>query len=69
MAGAAVVGSSGAAGPGRLTVVGALWWQVGPLVGGLVGLGAALVALPLSPVLRRRASSVAARARGSARRR
>ena len=50
-----VAAASGSAGPGRLGVVGAVWWQVGPLVGGLVGLGAALVALPGSAVLRHRA--------------
>ena len=52
---ALVVVSSGAAGPGRMAVVGAAWWQVGPLVGALVGGGAALVALPLSRLLRARA--------------
>ena len=55
--------ASGSAGPGRMGVVGATWWQVGPLVGGLVGLGAALVALPGSAVLRRTVAS-AVRGRG-----
>ncbi len=52
-----VAAASGAAGPGRMGDVGAVWWQVGPLVGGLVGLGAALVALPGSAVLRHRTRS------------
>lgn len=50
-----VAAASGSAGPGRMGVVGAVWWQVGPLVGGLVSLGAALVALPGTAVRRRRA--------------
>ncbi len=54
VASALVAVASGSVGPGRLSVVGAVWWQVGPLVGGLVGLGAALVALPMSAVRRRR---------------
>ncbi|MDR3069081.1 MAG: DUF6350 family protein [Cellulomonas sp.] len=61
-----VVAASGSAGPGRLSVVGAVWWQVGPLVGGLVGLGAALVALPGSAVLRHRARSAVGRRAQSA---
>jgi len=48
-----VAAASGSVGSGRLSVVGAAWWQVGPLVGGLVALGAALVAVPGSVALRR----------------
>ncbi|MCL2466147.1 MAG: DUF6350 family protein [Micrococcales bacterium] len=48
-----VSAASGSVGSGRLSVVGAVWWQVGPLVGGLVALGAVLVVVPGSVALRR----------------
>jgi hypothetical protein len=44
--------SSGSAGPGRMAIVGAAWWLVGPLAGALVGLGALLAAVPASTAFR-----------------
>ncbi|MCG2802926.1 MAG: DUF6350 family protein [Cellulomonas sp.] len=49
---ALVAASAGAAGPGRLAIVGGAWWVVGPIVGALVGGGALVVVLPASPLLR-----------------
>ena len=49
-----VAASSGSAGPGRMAAVGAAWWQVGPLAGALVGLGALVGAVPTSTVFRAR---------------
>lgn len=57
-----VAAASGAAGPGRLAVVGAAWWVVAPLVAGLVGGGAFLVAAPASPLLRAQVRAGCARA-------
>ncbi|MBU4335310.1 MAG: hypothetical protein KJ548_01950 [Actinobacteria bacterium] len=50
--GVLVAASAGAAGPGRLAVVGGTWWVVGPVVAGLLGGGALVVALPASPLFR-----------------
>ncbi|MBO1752253.1 hypothetical protein J4G33_10615 [Actinotalea sp. BY-33] len=53
LTGAATLLAGGAAGPGRLEVVGGPALLVGATVAGLGLLGAALVALPADPVLRR----------------
>jgi hypothetical protein len=46
--------ASGSLGPGRMSQIGSVWWQVGGAVGGLVALGAAVVVVPSSAAVRAR---------------